>query len=773
LLILTLNNHLFNQNNHYYIKLLQMMRKKILLFLLIVTTFAAYSQPNEYPSKTIYRDAKRAKPDALQVRALLNLAEYHLSHSNRIAMPKSLDSAFYFAQKAEKISLAINYKTGLGQSYITLSKIYQNKAQAKPAILHAEKAIAIFKNTGQKTELGDAYMALYHSDTGDRDPNESLALAKQAEEFYKKSGSPLKRALAVAEQGQCTAILGKINDGIALYKKSIALNEAAGKKDNQLLYSWVCIFYDAQGQYKPALENILKALALVEQYNDTSPDAVQVYFYAWAVYGHLNDKTKEIFYLKKAQALNKIYNNYDTTIEIEYYLFRFYQDSQNTDGMNSIIKDLEKTYAKLSPRSKINYISNLIKAYTALKDFKKADVYAKIGMKFSAEMPLDDDRQEAIYKGLVGYLFKSGQYELSRKYANAYLKYNEKFKNPLIDIDMNLFLVQIDSAQGNYKGSLENYRKVMQLKNSLLDSDKNKQIAELEIKYETDKKDKDLQLLKKQGELQKTRLEKSNLLRNIALGSLAVFLVLIILLFLRYREKQKMNNILGLQKTEINDKNNALQKAVTEKEWLLKEIHHRAKNNLHMVMNLLNTQSHYLKDGAAVEAIEESKNRIFAMSLIHKKLYQTDEVQCINMEAYICELIQNFKDSYVTGKKIKFIQKIEPLQLAASEAVPLGLIINEAITNAIKHAFVDNEGEITVLLKRENDNRIILLVQDNGTGIDKEMMKESYNSMGMKLIKGLSEDLSANLQIYNDKGLHIWLEFTSSTSILENIVVQE
>jgi len=740
------------------------------MFFLLVMVAVHYTQgqiKTTKPSHQIYSSARSAKSDSSKVKALLELADYHLSQSKLIARPRALDSAFFYTKKASALSNSVAYNNGLGNSYILFSQIARQKEQPREAEKNAEKAIALFSKTSQKENLGDAYTALLLANTDDRNPKESLLIAQKATKLYTEQGNVLKQAMSIAKEAEWTANSGKIKPGIELFKKSIALNESAGKKDNQFLNSWISILYDATGDYKSAIEYILKALSQVEQYNDKSPDAVQVYWYAGGIHDHINEKDKEVVFLQKGHILSKLYTDYGTTIQLEAMIFRLYKLSGNRAGMNSLIKDMEHTYSKLSPSGKISNISTLLKAYTSLKQFDKGEKYAKIAMKISDGLAPDDERQEPLYRGLVGYLYNSKQYELARKYAKGFLKYNEKYKNPIVETDMHHALFRIDSVQGNYDASLESYRKEMKIKGSLLNSEKNKQIAELQIKYETDKKDKNVQLLKKQGELQKSKLEKSNLLKNIAFAGALLFLIIIVLLFSRYRVKQKMNRILDTQKNEIKQKNSSLEKLVVEKEWLLKEIHHRAKNNLHMVMNLLNTQTHHLKDGAAIEAIKESKNRINAMSLIHKKLYQSETLQSINIEKYIRELIEYFKDSYLAGKKIDFILQIQPVELDTNEAVPLGLIINEAITNAVKHAFPDNVGTITIVLNMSGQNIIHLMIKDNGTGMKEDPADSHYEGMGMKLIKGLSEDLDGELSVVNNKGMEIKLQFVSHKTLLE------
>lgn len=195
---------------------------------------------------------------------------------------------------------------------------------------------------------------------------------------------------------------------------------------------------------------------------------------------------------------------------------------------------------------------------------------------------------------------------------------------------------------------------------------------------------------------------------------------------------------------------------LNEKEWLLKEIHHRVKNNLQIAMSLLNTQTHYLDNEKAVEAIRQSRNRMFAMSLIHQRLYQLDNLELIHMDRYIPELIDYIEDSFARDRDICFRSDIDPIRLDVAQAVPIGLIINEAVTNSIKYAFPNRDGgTIVVLLKYLEGNEILLEIADDGVGVERGFDIKRTNSMGMQLIDTLIQQLEGEMNIQNKDGLVI------------------
>jgi two-component sensor histidine kinase len=247
------------------------------------------------------------------------------------------------------------------------------------------------------------------------------------------------------------------------------------------------------------------------------------------------------------------------------------------------------------------------------------------------------------------------------------------------------------------------------------------------------------------------------------IGGSIMLLMLLGVSYDRYRIKRRSNFLLQLQKQAIDQKNFELQqltlsqgKLLNEKEWLLKEIHHRVKNNLQIAMSLLNTQTYYLDNEKAVEAIRQSRNRMFAMSLIHQRLYQSDNLELINMNRYIPELINYIEDSFARDRNIQFRACIDPVRLDVAQAVPIGLIINETVTNSIKYAFPDRDGGvINIVLKYLEGKNILLEIADDGVGVKPGFDIKQTNSMGMQLIDTLNQQLEGTMTVQNRNGLVI------------------
>jgi two-component sensor histidine kinase len=232
------------------------------------------------------------------------------------------------------------------------------------------------------------------------------------------------------------------------------------------------------------------------------------------------------------------------------------------------------------------------------------------------------------------------------------------------------------------------------------------------------------------------------------------------LLYKSYRQRQQCGRKLETKQKEIDEKKERLQQLLQEREWLLKEIHHRVKNNLQIVVSLLNSQLIYLKDDAAIQAIRDIRHRVHCISLVHHKLYQSDNPSTINMPGYVRELAEYLADSYNTSGHIRFELSIESVEMDVSQAVTLGLILNESIVNAIKYAFPGKTtGQITVLLKQNDREQLLLMISDNGKGLPGNFDIGRADSLGMSLMQGLSKDLGGSFSIDSQAGVRIQLFF--------------
>jgi two-component sensor histidine kinase len=204
-----------------------------------------------------------------------------------------------------------------------------------------------------------------------------------------------------------------------------------------------------------------------------------------------------------------------------------------------------------------------------------------------------------------------------------------------------------------------------------------------------------------------------------------------------------------------------IQTALNEKEVLLREIHHRVKNNLQVVSSLLNLQAAQSKDPSYVEGLRESQNRVRAMALIHEKLYQSDDLARINFAPYMQGLVSFLSQTYrISQERVNIRLEIRDTLLGLDTAIPCGLIVNELVSNALKYAFPDgNRGMITITCRPLNDGEILLEVADNGIGLPQGVIPAQSNSLGLKLVSGLVKQIDGTMSVESNDGLHYRIHF--------------
>lgn len=202
--------------------------------------------------------------------------------------------------------------------------------------------------------------------------------------------------------------------------------------------------------------------------------------------------------------------------------------------------------------------------------------------------------------------------------------------------------------------------------------------------------------------------------------------------------------------------------ALKEKEVLLKEIHHRVKNNLQVISSLLKLQSRSINDERTLEMFKESENRVRSMALIHEKLYRSRDLANIDFRGYTQDLVADLFQSYgAKAGKISLKKDIEDISLGVETAIPCGLIINELISNALRHAFPEGrEGEIDITFRSSDEDKIELIISDNGIGIPTNFDIRNTKSLGLHLVNILAEDqLKGEIELDRTEGTKFLIKF--------------
>jgi two-component sensor histidine kinase len=232
-------------------------------------------------------------------------------------------------------------------------------------------------------------------------------------------------------------------------------------------------------------------------------------------------------------------------------------------------------------------------------------------------------------------------------------------------------------------------------------------------------------------------------------------------------ERRRDEEQLRLLNTRLEEQIAVRTAQVKERETLLQEIHHRVKNNLQVISSLMNMQVRSLADATARAALEECESRIQTMALIHEKLYQSRDYSQIPFSEYVRSLATSvFASSGISQNHITLSLELDEVFLPVDKAIPCGLILNELINNALKHAFQTSaSGKIRVELRKSSEGQVSLSVTDDGSGILPDVKTKRASSMGLQLVESLVEQLDGRLEIRSRPGTAVCVTFSMESVI--------
>ena len=285
----------------------------------------------------------------------------------------------------------------------------------------------------------------------------------------------------------------------------------------------------------------------------------------------------------------------------------------------------------------------------------------------------------------------------------------------------------------------------------LFEENKTRFIYDAESRYQRGKQDQKINDLLEKQELSAALLDLKK--RQNAFMWLGISALLFISgwIFVLYRKNNKKS-------VTLTQQNALIKKTLSEKEILLKEIHHRVKNNLQVVSSLLSLQSRFIRDKQALSAITEGKNRVRSMALIHQNLYQEDNLTGVAVKPYFEKLIRSLFDSYnIDRERIELRLEVDELNLSVDTVIPVGLITNELVSNALKHAFPEGRKGVLSVTLLEKEERVILEVKDDGIGIEQPELLSQSNTFGYRIIQAFKEKLDSEMIIQSKNGTSIQL----------------
>lgn len=696
---------------------------------------------------------------------LLSLSNYNLLKEGELK--EDLDSATVYNNEARKISKKLKDNLGFGKTILQEGIINREKGDLKKATTSALSTINFAKKYNFYELEADGYMELAHILKIEEEFDKKIAHFQKAISLYKIAKTKMKEADALKELADNYIYSGYVKESIEKIKKAIAIYKSINYKDLQYAYTILSTGNRLDGNLNKALEYGLVAEKIAAKNNDLGQQRSTIYNHIALIYNALNKNDLAISYWDKAIEIAVKNNDINTVKTVSMNKISILIKQKEAKKALLALDNITKKHPPESFIDKVRTNYFYFSSYLLLKQYANSKPYYENLKTFYESGTKNDPGRIFMCMSIIRYLQKTNQSDKTYQYLDELKELADQSNNSLKS-EYELVHFKTDSATNNFKDAILHYQKYKILSDSIFNLEKSKQFSSLELEYETEKKDNDIKFLKQQGQLQKTKIHNDAVAKYIFIASIFVLILFLGLLYNRFRLKQEANKNLEQKRIKIKEQNELLKKLVLEKEWLIKEIHHRVKNNLQIVISLLNTQSAYLDNEDALLAIQNSQHRMHAMSLIHQKLYQSENLSSINMSWYIKELVGYLRDCFETEKKIDYKLDTESVELDVSQSVPLGLILNEAISNAIKYAFPnDGKGTILIQLKNKENNHYQLIISDNGVGIPADFEIENRDSLGMNLMLGLSEQIDGNFEIKNENGLTIIINFIKNQQLTE------
>jgi two-component sensor histidine kinase len=734
-------------------------------------TIATHGQDiSRRQADSLLKSLSKADADTAHINSLLKLAIFEIHKPGELKT--DLESAAAFINQAKQINRQLKSVEAYGNITLTESQLDREHGRQKEAKASVEKAIQILSKGEDKFHLGQSYMELsdyYNYQDPDQLP-EKIRLLEQSVNNFKLSGSIERTAYGLRMLGEyyCQAAdskkYGSYNTTLATalekLKLSLALYRSIHYGNLQGVYVMLGEIYSHLADYGQALNYELMALKNAEGVHDTTMQLCQINNHIGITLSQLKEEEKAIGYFKNAIKTAEKYKDNETIYLLATNIVDEYIWVKKPLDARAFLENISKKYTQPRNNPEINYriADSYIRIYVLLKQYYLAKPYCDQLLIMAGNNKMDQTYLNSIYSILIKYYFATNQYSSAHIFLIKNNSLALKSDDPVRIGNNNYWWFKLDSAQHHYGPAISHLLIYHRIKDSMYTVTKSRQAQQLQVQFETEKKENQIRLLNQKTKLDQANLQRANLVKNITTGGIILALITSGLFYRQYRQKQKANLAISQKNEVITQKNEMLQHLLKEKEWLLKEVHHRVKNNLHTVICLLESQAIYLENDA-LKAIENSQHRIYAMSLIHQKLYQSEDIKSIDMDGYLPEFIQYLSDSFDVQDSIGFRLDIEPLKLGVSQAIPIGLIINEAVTNSIKYAFPEKKkGVITIQLERIGE-QIRLVIADNGIGIPPGIKDTELNSLGIELMKGLSRDIKGTIHFETEKGTRIIVIF--------------
>lgn len=582
---------------------------------------------------------------------------------------------------------------------------------------------------------------------------------KIADNIFESIGEELWHGKSNTTIGYIYNLNGEIDTAIVFYKKATEiLNLNIDTTWYGVANSHLGNIYFRQGNYVLAgqyIQAALSAYILQENYLNIG----MTYNTLALTYRHTKNKTKEketylssidaYLMIDECEELGMSYNNLaecyfnegDTLLAFE-----------TLEKANTIYTNLGSIFGKTGYYSTLSYFY----LNSEPPDYEKTIEYRLKSIEFAEEC--GDYRQYADGISFLGRAYlETNRFNEAKLVLEKGLEVAQTYQLTKEIIAITEALSIVYNELGLTQKAYDCLTLQVSLKDSIFNSEKMREFADLDAKfiYEQQRLSDSIQTLKN-AQVQELKYQK-DVQKKQRSTTLFIFIAIILFVF------AFMIYLLSIKRKKnaqvLNEKNTIINKSLTEKELLLKEVHHRVKNNFQIISSLLDLQSKDIEDEKALATIHEGQNRVKAMSLIHQKLYQNEDLATINFSEYCEQLIKEIKSTFNIDAEISIKLEMPELYFDIDTAIPLGLILNELLTNSFKYAFTKSGSNSIIITIIQAESTYLLTFKDNGPGLPTDIDFNSSKTFGLRLTSRLSKQLLGSAKYSYENGSVFTIEF--------------
>ena len=676
-----------------------MVKQKIFYFLVLLLLFQhhiAAQRTDRVVIDSLLHLLPTLKEDSVKVNVYAQLMLAHVYHQP--------EQGITYTQTALQLAQTLNWKPGIAKIKHRAGRLYWRMGNFKDALTLHQQALVLYKQTGNTHAAG-------------------RVLIEIAQDYLDD---------------------GKLQEAKTALADALKYNEAAGDLENMATtYDILTYLYDVEGNSAAATQTAYDYLKLSEKLGDKDAIGHAAHMLA-SNYMALGNIPEAMKYFKQGLQVSKETNN---KIEQIYY----YNDLGNIYIINKNFKEAEQhclTALKLA--KEVNDVQILANVYRKLGHYYRAieNYNEALSNYISSEAAYKSisSKQElaGLYADMATVYTTLQQYTKANYYFTASKNLYDALNSKMAMSDYYAGKQQYDSATGNWQSAYRHYKEYITIRDSAYSKESLQKLVGSQLRFENDKKE----AIAKAEQEKKDLLAKEEIKRQRNIRNASFAVLAIVLLF---------SMIALYQRNKLAKEKKRSDQLLQDKELLLREIHHRVKNNLEVVSSLLALQSAQINDEQTKDAMQESQNRVQSIGIVHQKLYQGANLGAIEMKDYFINLSESILDSFGAEKRVTIECAMEQLDVDIDTAVPLGLIVNELLTNTLKYAFPDGQqGKVKIKLQKKNDGVLQLEVSDNGVG--KSGITHG-TGFGGQLVSLLTQQLSGTMKEEVNDGTRIYFEF--------------